>query len=205
MGATSSSLHEQRIATDLATVKGCLPDAATSIDWTREASVEAHSIINTLENCLFHRRSARTKRRTVRLPCTSHALPGRVSFDPVPVDIDTCAPFGSGSAKRDLLLTTLSVHQRVPTGFTLAPANKKPELSGKQWDSASCTSSVRSLDSTVPRFETDGTLASHPDIACNEPRPLSPERRSPSEVDLLDICELLTSGTNTRNCSPVDS
>jgi len=208
MGATASSLHEQRIATDLAAIKGCMPDAATPIDWSREASVEAHSIINTLKNCLHHRRSARTKKLAVRLPCTSRAPSAPVvSFDPLPIDIDTSTPFHTGSAKREML----SVHQRVPTGGMAARAGKRPEPSDEMWEGASISSSMRSLDSTVPREETDETTGSHPDCGdgFREQKAFWRHRvettyEPQADVDYDDICELLTSGSSTKNCSPVD-
>ena len=146
MGATASSRREAAVIMDIRAVKRCLADAEMPIDWSREESVLAHSICNTLENALYHIKSSRGARRIPVLPCTSSSASCReVSFDPRPA-ADICSGLGCYSAglEQEFLL----VRERVPTGL---PARTKPGWLDLVDLASSRTSSQSSLDITMPR------------------------------------------------------
>lgn len=205
---TTASRSERVIAADLEVLKGCMPEHAKPLDWHSEHSVEAHSVVNTLQNALYHRRSGRNgrqgERRRALLPkmtCNSFVSARIVSFDLVAVSI---ASSGSVRVVRsDDETVLLSVHTRVPTGLLSSAASHKAATADILERAPSSMSSVRSLDSTVPRDELDHAC-DHDGAAHGKAVPVVEACLSYGDmVGHSDICDILTTGSDTR-CSPVD-
>jgi hypothetical protein len=144
MGATASSRREAAIVRDIRAVKRCLADAQTPIDWSREESMLAHTICNTLENALYHIKSSRGARGMMVRPCTSLSASRReVSFDPRPA-ADMCSRLGcylTGPEQAFLL-----VRERVPTGLPCArPTQGWPDFVDHVWSrpSSQCSTDVK--------------------------------------------------------------
>ena len=209
---------ERAIAADLEVVKGCMPEHAKPLDWHSEHCVEAHCVVNTLQNALYHRRSGRTgrqgERRRALLPkmtCNSFASARVVSFDLVTIDIASSGFMRRRTSDDDKGLLSdekglLSVHTRVPTGL-LSPAASHKAATAATADilerASSSTSSARSLDSTVPRDELDHAC-DHDAAAHGKAVPVIEACLSCGDiVSHTDICDILTTGSDTR-CSPVD-
>lgn len=214
MGAQHSLSKTAMLAAEIKTLRACLQESNTAVDWASESSVQVHSAVNCLENADFHRRTAagfgfaRRSAATAQRVCT-----GRITRKHSSVSF-LAEPAADIANRQGRALAT-----RVPTGMTAATntvyglyaEEETKDVKRAGGHATSSASSVCSADSTVPRGEdlsADdwlelprkkprrvglGTEATCERVNTNDMMCALPATNNAEEVDdMFAICEILT-------------
>jgi hypothetical protein len=207
MGATASR-SDKILQNDIEIFEASMLWTKWPIMWGDESSVAAHSALNSLRNAQYHIQSGRRGRRlrvaaASKFICTGHLTSSRVvSFGALAVDITSCecSPLKLGTGTGQCAPVTLTM---VEPACDVIQCNAVQSHCGAIIRASSSSSSVCSLDDTLPRIERRAPASWHAHCKAShksshqlshdlEAAQVCPFDQESEEA--FDLCDILTSG-----------